>query len=244
MLSKFIDQTNLKPNATIEDIDKLIIETWKYDFYGICISSCWTKYVVETLKWINENGIDKINKKPEWDFVINNWKSPQKLNIQNKIKVVTVVGFPLGNDSIISKVDAAKNALSDGADEIDMVINIGMFLSNQFEYIKKEINSVKKECNNHILKVIIETCYYNEKQLAEIVKIINETNTDFIKTSTGFGPRGVTLNDVQIIKENINVSKKIKAAGGISNFETCHELIELGVERIGTSSGTKIIKKE
>ncbi len=244
MLNQYIDQTNLKPNATVQDIDQLIKETWQHQFYGICVSSGWIKYVSEQLKWIVAFPAASFENRPTWDFVKNNWEQPIQLPAQTKIKVVCVVGFPLGNEATDDKVNAALKAIENGADEIDMVANIGMFLSHQDDYVKHEINLMKQKIGHRILKVIVETGYLNDQELIQMVKLINQTQTDFIKTNTGFGPRGVSYHDLEIMVQYLNPEKHIKVAGGIKTYAQAKKYFELGAKRIGTSSGVQVIHKE
>ena len=152
------------------------------------------------------------------------------------VKVCTVVGFPLGAMSTQGKLQETSTALTEGADEIDMVINLGLFLSGRTAKVLDEIALLKQETADKVLKVIIETCYLNDDQKRLASQICVDAGADFVKTSTGFGTGGATLADVQLIKEVVGDRAKIKASGGIRNRETALQYIDLGVSRIGASA--------
>ncbi|MBT8303056.1 MAG: deoxyribose-phosphate aldolase [Bacteroidia bacterium] len=154
----------------------------------------------------------------------------------SKVKVASVIGFPLGAMSTKSKLYEAQECISDGADEIDMVMNIGVFKSKDYKFVRNEIEMIKKAIGMNTLKVIVETCYLNNEELETACEIVMDSGADFIKTSTGFGTAGATLEDVVIIKEMVGDKLKIKASGGIKNAETAKKYIDLGVSRIGTST--------
>ncbi|NMH88806.1 deoxyribose-phosphate aldolase [Flavivirga algicola] len=158
------------------------------------------------------------------------------------IKICSVIGFPLGAMSTKAKVAETTLAIKDGADEIDMVINIGLLKSKKFDVVWKDIEAVKTCLPNNVLKVILETCYLEELEIIKASELAIQSGADFIKTSTGFGIGGATLNDVKLIKSVCSDCTKIKASGGIKDYETALEYINLGVERLGTSSGIAIIK--
>ena len=153
----------------------------------------------------------------------------------------SVIGFPLGAMSTRAKVFEAKRALKDGADEIDMVINVGFLKSNQFKKVQKEIRAIKKIMPKNTLKVILETCYLNDEEIKKASQLAINAKADFIKTSTGFGTRGASENDVKIMKEVAGNKIKIKASGGIKDAETAQKYIALGADRLGTSSGIAIV---
>ena len=157
------------------------------------------------------------------------------------VKIAATVGFPLGASLVKVKVEEARLAIAAGADEIDMVINIGVLLEGKLSEVEKEISEVKKALGNKVLKVIIETCYLTGEQIATASKLVWQAGADFVKTSTGFGSRGASFEDIKIIKQAVGDKIKIKASGGIRDSETAMKYIELGVARIGTSSGIKII---
>ncbi|CEN33674.1 deoxyribose-phosphate aldolase [Capnocytophaga cynodegmi] len=157
------------------------------------------------------------------------------------VNVCSVVGFPLGAMSLKSKVFETEQALADGANEIDMVINVGLLKSGEVDKVREEIVQIKKACGNNVLKVILETCYLTDEEKKLACKLSVEAGADFVKTSTGFGTGGATLSDVQLMKEAVNGKAKIKASGGVRDFQTAKQYIDLGVERIGTSNGIAIV---
>ena len=154
----------------------------------------------------------------------------------SEVKVCTVVGFPLGAMSTQGKLHETSTALAEGADEIDMVINLGLLLSGQTAKVQDEIALLKKETADKVLKVIIETCYLTDEQKRLASQLCVEAGADFVKTSTGFGTAGATLADVQLIKEVVGDKALIKASGGIRDRETALQYIALGVSRIGASA--------
>lgn len=152
------------------------------------------------------------------------------------INVCTVVGFPLGANLLSVKEYEAISAVELGADEIDMVINIGALKDKDYDYIKEEIETIRDSIGGKTLKVIIETCYLDEQEIKKMVEICNDTFVNYIKTSTGFGSRGASIEDIEIINNYKNETLEIKASGGIKTFEDAIKFIEAGVTRIGTSS--------
>lgn len=159
-----------------------------------------------------------------------------------RIKVCTVIGFPNGYQTTKVKMAETEDAIQNGADEIDMVINIGDVKNAEFHKIKEEISVIKKICGNHILKVIIETCLLTEKEKIKMCQVVSESGADFIKTSTGFSTAGATFDDIKLFKAHVEPHVKIKAAGGISSFEDAEKFIELGADRLGTSRLVKILE--
>ena len=167
--------------------------------------------------------------------------------IHNKYKdvnICTVIGFPLGYSTTSIKVAEAKQAIEDGANEIDMVINIGWAKEHKFDAVTEEIKAVKAACRDKILKVIIETCYLTEEEKIAMCKAVTNAGADFIKTSTGFGTGGATKEDVELFKKYIGPNVKIKAAGGVSSMEDLEMFLGLGCERIGTSRAVGLCKGE
>lgn len=162
--------------------------------------------------------------------------------VNEKMKVCTVIGFPNGYNTTDVKVFETSNAIQNGADEIDMVINIGMLKEKEYNAILNEINEIKKACGDKILKVIIETCLLTDEEKIKMCDIVSNSNADFIKTSTGFSTAGATIEDIKLFKKHIKNDKKIKAAGGISSFEDAERFIEEGASRLGTSRLVKIEK--
>lgn len=162
--------------------------------------------------------------------------------VSNNLKICTVIGFPNGYNTKEVKCFETENAVNNGADEIDMVINLGFVKDRQYDLILDEINAVKKACNGKLLKVIIETCLLTGEEKIELCKIVSESNADFIKTSTGFSTAGATKHDIRLFADNIFGYTKIKAAGGISSIDDAEVFLELGAERLGTSRIVKIVK--
>lgn len=160
------------------------------------------------------------------------------------VKIASTVGFPLGAASRQSKIAEARQAVKDGADEIDMVINIGKLKEGLTAEVEEEISEIKKAIGDKILKVILETCYLTETEILKAAEVGMNAGADFIKTSTGFGPRGASMEDIKIMKEAVGDKVKIKASGGIRDAMTALEYINLGVDRIGTSSGVKIVSEK
>ncbi len=162
--------------------------------------------------------------------------------VGDKLKICTVIGFPNGYNTTDAKLFEAKNAIDNGADEIDMVINIGKLKDKKFDYIESEINRLKRVCKDKILKVIIETCLLTDEEKITMCDIITSAGADFIKTSTGFSKSGACLEDIALFKKHIGLSVKIKAAGGISSLDDAEEFIKAGASRLGTSKVVKLIK--
>ncbi len=213
-LNRFIDHTLLKPTATKEDIIQLCKDAKDHKFFSVCVNSCYV-------------GLAKA------ELIICN------------VNVCSVIGFPLGAMSTRAKVLETQQALKEGADEIDMVINLGFLKSKDYNAVCNDIEAVKNVMPHKVLKVILETCNLNDDEIIKASELAIQSGADFIKTSTGFGTRGATINDVKLMKsvaENSNV--KIKASGGIRDYKTAMEFINLGVERLGVSSGIAIMNGE
>ncbi|GAA4275431.1 deoxyribose-phosphate aldolase [Aquimarina mytili] len=157
------------------------------------------------------------------------------------VKVATVVGFPLGSIVNQVKVFEAKKCIDQGADEIDMVINIGLLKSGYYKIVEDEIRAIKKAIENKVLKVIFENCYLTDEEKKVACKLSMNAGADFIKTSTGFGTGGATLEDIKLMKNEVQEDVMIKASGGIRDFQTAKQYIDLGVSRLGTSSGIQIV---
>lgn len=163
---------------------------------------------------------------------------------KTSISVCAVVGFPLGMNKSMTKEYEAIAAIEDGADEIDMVINIGALKNKDYNYVKQEIETIRDAIDGKTLKVIIETCYLTEDEIVKMTEICNETFVQFIKTSTGFGTRGASLDDLSIINKHKNELLEIKASGGIKTFKDASSFIEAGATRLGTSSSVQIMKED
>lgn len=162
--------------------------------------------------------------------------------LENRCKVCTVIGFPNGYSTTAVKVFETENAIRHGADEIDMVINIGWVKEQRWERLLEEIRAVKQGCNGHILKVIVETCLLTEEEKIKMCEIVTEAGADYIKTSTGFSTGGATREDVALFKRHVGAGVRIKAAGGISSLKDAEDFLTLGADRLGTSRLVKLAK--
>ncbi len=160
----------------------------------------------------------------------------------DKVNICTVVGFPLGYSVTEAKVEEVRQALADGCNEIDMVINIADVKNGLYEKVEKEIRILKKACGDHILKVIVETCYLTEEEKVAMCHAVTNAGADYIKTSTGFGTGGATKEDIELFKKHIGPNVKIKAAGGVSTVEDLEMFLELGCDRVGTSRAVGLLR--
>lgn len=164
--------------------------------------------------------------------------------VGEKLAICTVIGFPNGYSTTATKVFETADAVKNGADEIDMVINVGWLKDKKYNDILNEINEIKDACNGKILKVIIETCLLTDDEKIKMCEIVSSSNADFIKTSTGFSTGGATKADIELFAKHTTNGKKIKAAGGITSIEDAEDFINLGASRLGTSRIVKIVKNE
>ena len=211
-LSKYIDHTLLKADASLEAIGKLCDEAVEYDFKSVCVNTCNIPFCKEKLA-----GSD--------------------------VLVCCVIGFPLGQMSTEAKVAETADAIAKGADEVDMVLNIGRLKDKDYAYVTDEIRKIKEACGDKTLKVIIETCLLTDEEKVKACECILEAKADFVKTSTGFSTSGATFEDVDLLKKTVGDRCFVKAAGGVRSRDDFNRMIELGADRIGTSSGTKLINK-
>lgn len=163
--------------------------------------------------------------------------------VKDKIKICTVIGFPNGYNTTAVKCFEAAEAVKDGADEIDMVINIGALKDKDYDYVLNEIKEVKKSCGGKLLKVIIETCLLTEEEKVKMCGVVSSSGADYIKTSTGFSTGGATFDDIALFAAHVESHVRIKAAGGISSLEDAEKFLALGASRLGTSRIVKIVKK-
>lgn len=209
-INQYIDHTNLKADATFDQIKKLVDEAVENDFYSVCVNSSYVKFIRDYNK---------------------------------DIKIASVVGFPLGAMTKDAKVFEAKEAIRDGASEIDMVINIGRLKSEDYFYVEDEIRAIKEAIGENILKVIIETCLLTEDEKIKACKLALNAGADFVKTSTGFSTGGATVADIKLMKEAVEGKIKVKASGGIHTREEALALIEAGADRIGASKSIDICKE-
>lgn len=168
-------------------------------------------------------------------------KLASKILANSNVKVVSTIGFPLGASSTIAKCSEAKQCILDGAKEIDMVINLGFLKQKLYHEIEEEISSIKKTIGDNILKVIIETCFLTDEEKRMACRLALKAGADYVKTSTGFGTGGATENDVKLMIEEVGDKMKVKASGGVKDGTTAIKYIDLGVSRIGTSSGIQIV---
>ena len=163
--------------------------------------------------------------------------------VGDKLKICTVIGFPNGYSTTNVKIYETLSAIEEGADEIDMVINVGWLKDKKYADIEKEIKAIKNVCGENILKVIIETCLLTDEEKVKMCKIVNSAGADYIKTSTGFSSNGATFGDIQLFKRELEgTNVKIKAAGGIKSFEDAEKFIEYGADRLGTSRLVNLMK--
>lgn len=212
-LNKHIEHTLLKQDAKLEDFIKLFNEAKAHKFLGVCINPAYVKLAKENLK-------------------------------DNDVKVVTVIGFPLGANRSDVKAFEASKAVEDGADEIDMVINVTAIKNKDYDFVVNDIKAVKAACKDKPLKVILETDLLEKDEIQKACELCVEAKADLVKTSTGFvkGGVGAKAEDVKLMYETVSpYGLKVKASGGIRDKETAVKMIEAGAERLGTSSGVKIV---
>lgn len=214
-LAKMIDHTLLKPIATAQEIIRLCQEAKKYGFASVCVNPTNVSLVSESL-----SGSD--------------------------IKVCTVIGFPLGASTYETKLFEVKDAIAKGAQEIDMVINIGGLKGGNYDLVQQEISAVvrttKLKNNEAIVKVILETALLTEEEIKIACRLAKEVEADFVKTSTGFGGGGATVEHVNLMREIVGQNMGVKASGGIRNYQDALEMIKAGASRIGTSAGIDIVR--
>ncbi|MCL7385786.1 MAG: deoxyribose-phosphate aldolase [Thaumarchaeota archaeon] len=211
-LAKLIDHTDVRPIATDADIKRLCDEAVKYGFYAVCVQPYFVKLASRLLA--DESGV----------------------------KVCTVVGFPFGLNVIDVKVFEARKAIEDGAEELDVVMNISAVKSGSYDYLEDELNKIMNAAEDAVVKLIIETGYLTVEEMRMVCEIAVKAGVDYIKTCTGFGPRGVSLDDVRLIKEFTGGKVGIKASGGIRTYEQAVSLIEAGATRLGTSRSLKVLE--
>ncbi len=211
-LSQLIDHTNLKPDATTAMMEKLCQEAKNYHFKMVAINQVQSHLCAQLLKG---TGVD----------------------------IGAAIAFPLGQTTIASKCFETQNAIENGATEIDYVINISELKAGNLQYIEDEMTQIVKICRQHnvVSKVIFENCYLTDEEKIALCKIAVKVKPDFIKTSTGFGTSGATVEDVKLMKNQVGDAVKVKAAGGIRSADTFKKMIAAGAQRIGTSSGIAII---
>lgn len=211
-LVKYIDHTILAPNATEEQVEKIISEALEYGFASVCINPYWVKKVAQGLA-------------------------------DSDVKVCTVIGFPLGANKTSIKVSEAKEAIADGADELDMVINIGELKAKHYDVVKADIKAVVDVCHaeSKLVKVIIEACLLTDEEKIKACELSKEAGADYVKTSTGFSTGGATVADIELMRKTVGPDIGVKASGGIHSKEEALALIEAGASRLGASAGIKIV---
>ena len=209
--NKLIDHTLLKQDASPEQIVKLCEEAKQFDFMSVCVNPAYVPLAAKCLE-------------------------------DSDVKVCTVIGFPLGMNLTKTKVEEAVLAVKQGADEVDMVINVGMLKAGHDDYVREEIREIKQAVGHNInLKVIIETCLLTNDEIVRACKAAKEAGADFVKTSTGFSIGGATVEAVKLMRETVGPEMGVKASGGVRTHEDLIAMVEACANRIGTSSGAKII---
>ncbi|MBT2732253.1 deoxyribose-phosphate aldolase [Carnobacterium sp. ISL-102] len=213
-LANMVDHTLLKADAKKAAFEKVCQEADDYGFKMVAINSAPVAFCKELLK-------------------------------ESPVHVGAAIGFPLGQTTIATKVFEATDAIKNGADEIDYVINIGELKNGNLAYIEQEMTGIVSVCqaNNILSKVILENCYLTDEEKIAVCEIAKRVKPNFVKTSTGFGTGGATIEDVRLMKETVGANVKVKAAGGIRDFATAKAMVEAGAERLGTSSGIQIINE-
>lgn len=213
-IANLIDHTLLKPEATKETIERLCSEAKEYKFFSVCVNP----YYVALAK---------------------------RLLHDSDVKIATVIGFPLGATTKEVKSFEAENAVENGADEVDMVINVGALKNENYNIVRDDIKEVVESVNGKALvKVIIETCLLTDGEKIKACELAREAGAGFVKTSTGFNTGGATVEDIKLIKETVKDNLKIKASGGIRNYEKAKAIVEAGADRIGASASVRIVKDE
>lgn len=212
-IARIIDQSLLKPDVIRQQIEQLCLEGRKYNFFSICVNPVWVSLC-------------------------------KRMLYESTVKICTVSGFPLGASKPEVKAKEAEIAISDGADEIDMVMNVGAFKTGDFKLVEKEIKDVRDVVGqDRILKVIIEAGVLTNQEKQKATEIVKACGADFVKTSTGFGYGGATIEDVKLLRKIVGESMGVKASGGIRDYQTAINLIQAGANRIGTSSGVLIVQE-
>lgn len=212
-LASMIDHTILKPEAGKEQVETICREAREYGFASVCVNSSYVPLCAELLR-------------------------------DTEVKVCTVIGFPLGAMSTVAKAAEARQAILDGAEELDMVIHIGMLKDGNNEYVEQDIHSVVEEARGKAaVKVIIETCLLSEEEKVRACLLAKKAGADYVKTSTGFSTGGATAEDIALMKKTVGKDMKVKASGGIRTREKAEEMRKAGADRIGTSSGIRIVEE-
>ncbi len=209
-LNKTIDHTILNPDATKDEVIKVIDEAKAYDFASVCLEPCWVTIAAERLA-------------------------------DSEVKVCTVIGFPLGANTKTVKAFEAKEAVENGADEVDMVLNIGALKSGEYDLVLEDMKAVREAAKDAVVKVILETCLLTDEEKKKACALAKEAGMDFVKTSTGFSTAGATTEDVKLMREAVGDAMGVKASGGIRDRETAEAMIAAGASRIGASKSIAIV---
>lgn len=209
-MQEYIDHTLLKPEASLQQIEKLCEEARQYQFFSVCINPCFISYAKDFLK-------------------------------DSSVKICTVIGFPLGAQTLATKKFETENAIQLGADEIDMVLAIGLLKSGKTQEVQADIAAVVEAANGKTVKVILETSLLTDDEKRLGCQLALAAGAHFVKTSTGFSGGGASLSDIQLMKSVVGEKMKIKASGGIKSKEFARQLIEAGASRLGTSSGVALV---
>ncbi len=216
-LAKMIDHTLLKPNVVDGQVVQLCAEAKQYRFASVCVNPCYVPLAARELA-----GTD--------------------------VMVCTVIGFPLGANTTQVKLFEAEQAVADGADELDYVVNISDVLNGRFDAVKREMEAFvafRTNCPKPIgIKIILETCYLTDEQIVTVSRLAREAGLDFVKTSTGFGSGGATVEHVRIMRDTVGPDVGVKASGGIRSYEDCTAMVEAGASRIGASASVAIVTKQ
>jgi deoxyribose-phosphate aldolase len=236
-LAKHIDHTLLKPESTAEQIEKLCKEAIQYGFFAVFVPPWFVKqakhFLADAYMEINPSAL----RAPSLN---------QERSGTSEVKVATVAGFPLGYSTTEAKAAETEKALQDGANEVDMVINIAAVKSGDWDYVRKDIETLLHICHRQkmLLKVIFETALLTDEEIVMLCQICGELKVDFVKTSTGFSSAGATVHHVELMRKNLPAEVKIKAAGGIKNRAFAEDLIKAGATRLGTSASIQIVSGE
>lgn len=210
-LAKYVDHTLLKQDATRDQIKQLCEEAAEHVFASVCVNPYWVSYASELLA-------------------------------DSEAKVCTVIGFPLGANTTTTKVFEAKDAIANGAGEVDMVINVGELKAKNYDFVQKDIEAVVAASHpDVIVKVIIETCLLTKEEIVKACELSVAAKADFVKTSTGFSTGGATVEDVKLMKETVGDNALVKASGGVRSLEDAKNMIAVGADRLGTSSGIALV---
>ena len=210
---KYVDHTLLAQTATWSEIKEILDDAMKYNTASACIPAVYVKQAAE---YVKEQG--------------------------GHLPICTVIGFPNGYATTASKCFMASDAVDNGAEEVDMVINVGWVKEGRYDDVLAEINAIKAACKGKLLKVIIECCLLTDDEKIKMCEVVSKSDADYIKTSTGFSTGGATFDDIKLMADHMTNGKKIKAAGGIANLDDAQKFIDLGASRLGTSRVVKAVK--